>query len=239
MIGKDYKLVFEDDFNGDSLDLEKWQYRANGPRRLGFNAPSAVRVENGSLVIRQEYRDGEYGEGWYAGMISLRQRYTRGYFEIRCKCNQTVPGGFWSAFWLQARSPYDSALSRGGIGGAEVDILEAFSKPDIGPGADINIHCAGTGGRETPAGRTDHKNVGFFPLKDCYTAFHTYACEWTEAEYIFYIDDKEVARSTWGDGVSQVDEEVIVSLELPGEFSGPKDSVSEFTVDRVSIWQKA
>ena len=55
---ENYALVFEDDFDGDTLDLSKWDYRASGPRRCGFNAPSAVRVENGNLILRQEYRDG-------------------------------------------------------------------------------------------------------------------------------------------------------------------------------------
>ena len=60
-----YKLVFEDDFNGTELDLEKWSHRAIGNRRCGINSEDAVRVENGNLIIKYDYRDGKYGNGYY------------------------------------------------------------------------------------------------------------------------------------------------------------------------------
>ena len=122
-----YKLVFEDNFEGKELDLNKWQYRGSGARRCGFNAASQVSLNNGHLVLKYQYRtDGEFGEGWYAGMISARERFTRGYFEIRCICNDPADNNFWSAFWLQSRASYTPEISKGGPGGAEIDIIEAF-----------------------------------------------------------------------------------------------------------------
>ena len=235
---ENYALVFEDDFDGDTLDLSKWEYRSSGPRRCGFNSPAQVRVENGHLILRQEYRDGEYGPGWYAGMIRAKQRFLRGYFEIRCICSEALPGGFWSAFWIQANNPYTPEISRGGPGGAEIDVIEAFRGRDGTPGVEINIHVTGKQGSAARPGETDHLCVGQFPIPDCYTAFHTYGCEWTEEEYRFYIDGRFVGATNWGDGVSQVDEEVIVSLELPAEFNYAKDITSEFVVDYVRIYQK-
>ena len=73
---KGYKLVFEDDFNGPCLDLEKWSHRGQGPRRCGFNSDDAVRVENGNLIIRYDYRDGKYGKGWYSGMIRVKKNFS-------------------------------------------------------------------------------------------------------------------------------------------------------------------
>lgn len=34
-----YELVFEDEFEGDALDLTKWAYRGNGVRLIGFYVP--------------------------------------------------------------------------------------------------------------------------------------------------------------------------------------------------------
>ena len=42
---------------------------------------------------------------------------------MRCKINKGT--GFWSAFWIQASNPYNHDISRGGIGGAEIDIFES------------------------------------------------------------------------------------------------------------------
>ena len=65
--------------------------------------------------------------------------------------------------------------------------------------------------------------------------------KWTEDEYIFYINGVETARTSFGNGTSQVEEEVRVSLEVPdAEFLEPLDKEtyhSEFVVDYVRIYQ--
>ena len=73
---------------------------------------------------------------------------------------------------------------------------------------------------------------------DCYTAFHTYGCEWTEDTYRFYVDGRLTAETSWGDGVSEVPEEMIISVELPGETSAPKERSGEMIVDYVRVYQK-
>ncbi len=236
----DYKLVFEDNFEGNALDTEKWAYRGNGSRRGGFNAPSAVRVENGKLILRYDWRSGEYGEGWYGGMIKATRRFCKGYFEIRCMCSETDPGfegNPWSAFWLQADHPYEAEISKGGPGGAEIDIIEAMGAP-FNPGVASTIHLAGKKGSTAGPGELDSKHVGGITLPDCYTAFHTYALEWTDEVYRFYVDGLCYGESSWGDGVSEVEEELIVSLELPAQCNKPHDFYREFVVDYVKVWQK-
>ena len=233
---KGYKLVFEDDFNGPCLDLEKWSHRGQGPRRCGVNSDDAVRVENGNLIIRYDYRAGKYGKGWYSGMIRVKKEFLRGYFEIKCICNDPLESKFWSAFWVQAGNPYVAA-SCGGVNGAEIDILEAFRTPEGYPGAQSNIHCAGYhDGSESQGLRS--QCVAFKKLEDCYTAYHTYGLEWTDEVYRFYIDGKCVGVSAWAEGVSTVEEELIVSLELPGDFPADNGLSGEFVVDYVRVYQK-
>ncbi len=234
-----YQLVFCDEFEGDSLNTEAWQYRGNGARRSGFNAPSQVVIKDGKMTITGEYlKDGQYGEGWYAGMVSLKEKYTRGYFEIRCICNKDA--AFWSAFWIQANHPYEAEYSQGGVGGAEIDIFEAMSYGDSFPNAVTStVHCAGVDGVQEGF---QSANLGTFKANNIYEEFNTYGLEWTEDEYIFYINGIETARTSFGNGVSQVPEEVIVSLEIPGDDkleSFDKETYkTEFIVDYVKIYQK-
>lgn len=236
----DYSLVFEDNFDGDELDLSKWFHRSPGARRSGFSAPSQVKVKNGNLIIAQEYlTDGEYGEGWYVGAICAKRRFTRGYFECRCICNKTVKDGFWSAFWLQAQHPYEPEISKGGPGGAEIDILEAFVNERGVPQACFNIHVAGKKfSKKAEKGKLDSKSVKKKTMPTCFTEYHTYALEWTDKCYTLYIDGKWTACSTWGDGVSQVPEEIILSLEPSGNAPEDKKLTSEFIVDYVRVYQK-
>lgn len=235
-----YNLVFEDEFNGTALNTDVWEYRGSGPRRGGFNAASQVRVENGNMIMSGEYlTDGEYGEGWYTGMIKLKERYCRGYFEIRCKVNEEP--AFWSAFWIQADHPYEAEFSKGGVGGAEIDIFESASS-DKGVNANSvsqTIHCAGVNGEQEGY---QSEILGWFYGNNIYEEYNTYGLEWTEDEYIFYINGVETRRSSFGNGVSEVPEDVIVSLEIPAEELlkelDKETYKAEYTVDYVKIYQK-
>ncbi len=234
-----YSLVFYDEFEGSSLNTDVWAHRGTGPRRGGYNASSQVKVKNGNLVISGEYlTDGKYGEGWYTAAVKLRERYKYGYFEIRCICNASP--GYWSAFWIQADAPYTASISKGGIGGAELDIFESNCYNDKDKYCITHaIHCAGVDGK--PEG-FQSANLGKFYGKNITTEYNTYGLEWTEDEYIFYVNGVETIRSTFGNGVSQVEEDVIVSLEIPElkKLEGfDKDSFkTEFIVDYVKIYQK-
>lgn len=236
----DYEVVFYDEFDGDSLDTSVWQHRGVGSRRCGFNAESQAQVKDGNLVITGEYlTDGMYGEGWYTGAVSLKEWYKQGYFEIRCICNDSP--GFWSAFWIQAQHPYEAEYSKGGVGGAELDIFESMG---YGDGLNHNsvtqtIHCAGVDGEQEGF---QSANLGSFYGKNIHEEYNTYGLEWTEDEYIFYVNGVETVRSSFGNGVSQEFEEVIVSLEIPDEeelVGIDKDNFkTEMIVDYVKIYQK-
>lgn len=239
----DYHIVFEDEFDGDSLDTDAWFTRGNGSRRSGYNAASQVAVKDGNLVITGEYRDaesGEYGEGWYVGAVALNELYCKGYYEIRCKCNKGTD--FWSAFWIQGSTPYDHELSNGGINSAEIDIFEAMSAgdyilPSNNSSVTSTIHCNGV---DDDVENIDSCCLGCFKVdNDIYEEYNTYGLEWTDDEYIFYINGVESARSTFGKGVCQSPEQVIVSLEIPGnEIGFEKDYTTQFIVDYVKIYQK-
>ncbi len=235
-----YSVVFEDNFNGNQLNTDVWEYRGSGPRRGGYNAESQVRVENGNLIISGEYlTDGAYGEGWYTGMIKLRERYCRGYFEIRCIVNSDP--GYWSAFWLQADSPYTASVSKGGVGGAEIDIFESMSYDALIGKNSVSqtVHCAGVDGVQEGF---QSENLGSFYGNNIYEEYNTYGLEWTEDEYIFYINGVETRRTSFGNGVSEVEEDVIVSLEIPGEDElsalDKENYKTEYIVDYVKIYQK-
>ena len=235
-----YSLVFMDEFNGTELNTEVWDYRGSGPRRGGFNAESQVEVGGGKMTITGEYlTDGTYGEGWYTGMIKLKERYCKGYFEIRCIVNEDP--GFWSAYWIQADAPYTASVSKGGVGGAEIDIMESLDTSDKDNYNAViqTIHCAGVDGVQEGF---QSERLGAFYGNDIYNKYNTYGLEWTDDEYIFYVNGVETRRSTFGNGVSGVLEDVIVSLEIPDESKleglDKETYKTEFIVDYVKIYQK-
>lgn len=235
-----YELVFEDNFDGTELNLENWEHRASGARRSGFNGPSQAKVRDGNLYLTGEYlENGEYGAGWYGAMIALKEHPCKGYFEIRCKCSDSTD--FWSAFWVQSLgSPYDHYLSNGGINGAEIDIFEAMAADEKSESkrnaVTTTIHCNGW---DDDIENIDSRILGDFKVKNLYTEFNTFGFEWTDDEYIFYINGVESARSSFGKGVSQVPEQVILSLEIPSSgIEQEKDYKKEFVVDYFRYYKK-
>lgn len=233
-----YNLVVYDEFEGDILNPDLWVTRGNGFRRGGYNAESQVEVRDGNLVITGEYlTDGQYGEGWYTAAIKLKERYKQGYFEIKCICNDSP--GYWSAFWIQADAPYTASVSKGGVGGAELDIFESYCYDGDQYAITNTIHCAGVDGVQEGF---QSALLGKFKGNNITKEYNTYGLEWTEDEYIFYVNGVETVRSSFGNGVSQVPEDVIVSLEIPdlSELEGFDKATfkTEFIVDYVKIYQK-
>lgn len=154
-----YSLVFYDDFESDTLDTEKWRPAAYA-ENCGYYDEQMIEVKDGLMVLSAGYReDGANGAGYYSGDLYAVPKFLRGYFEIRCICNDA--GGFWSAFWLQSDHTYEHDVSRGGIGGAEIDIMEANQYTKTAKSArnciTSAIHC--NGGDNDPD-KIDSKLIG-------------------------------------------------------------------------------
>lgn len=234
-----YELVLEDEFEGTELNTDIWEQRCAGARRSGFNGASQSKVFDGALHLTGEYlENGQYGAGWYGAMIALKEHYCKGYFEIRCKCSDS--DDFWSAFWIQALgNPYDHYLSHGGINGCEIDIFEAMSADALlkknREAVSSTIHCNGW---DDDIENIDSRCLGEFKVKNLYTEFNTFGLKWTDDEYIFYINGIESARSSFGNGVCEVPEQVILSLEIPDAgITKDKDYKTDFVVDYIKVYQ--
>jgi len=240
-----FTLTWQDEFDGESLDNTKW-----GPhgftagahkRRDGWWALDIAQIRCGALHIPSAYvEDGLAGgpAGYYSLGIDTRGLFAQkyGYFEARCKLPRGQ--GLWSAFWMMPAAfgtdPDD------GRTGAEVDIYESAYHRDRWPkknSVSSAIHYGGYGDNLHSQG------VGRWFVSRPYDTFHTYGVEWNETEYIFYIDGKETARSSFG-GVCQ--NELYLLLSVEHEFgtvwtgdirlNKPED-MTDFVIDYVRVYQ--
>ena len=261
----DFELVWSDEFDGDKLDKSKWTYNWwEVERKGGYWHEDMVSVEDGNLVIRAQYFDEakenyhydkwkdqikfkEYKPGWYTGSISTVNLYEQkfGYFEVRCKLPAAY--GLWSAFWMMNGEVEN--VDGSGQDGTEVDIFESFYYKDHWWGNDcvvsgIHYDGYGEGHKGDSIGKTFIEN-------DPYTEYNTYGLEWTENEYIFYLNGVETGRLSTG-GVSQNPEYLLLTVEFSGEngvASGDrrgagkisktpdKNWPAEFVVDYVRCYQ--
>ena len=84
-VGKEWVIVFEDDFDGDTIDVTKWvvrnESRGNGNNGVSWRwDTSNVSLSNGYLVIRTTHNNTTdvYSSGGIATEGIFQQRY--GYF---------------------------------------------------------------------------------------------------------------------------------------------------------------
>ena len=103
----EWKLVFEDHFNGTTLDTETWNIEVNGDgggnNELQYYCEKGVSVQNGNLVLtatKENYK----GKSCTSGRINCKHHtyFTYGRIEARIKMPRTA-NGLWPA--LEAFCP--------------------------------------------------------------------------------------------------------------------------------------
>ena len=251
--GKDFELVWSDDFDGDTLDTAKWQglncdadTQHPAVRRGSYWHTDFASVKDGCLHLRTAYYPNGYKgnrkPGWYSCGLDTKglfeQKY--GYFEVRCILPKG--SGLWAAFWLQ--SPEMMHVDGGGTDGAEIDVFEApYYGESFNRKVTSNIHFDGY----EDAHQSKKVCYSYNFLNDPYEEFNTYGVEWNERGYTFYVNGIKTGFSDFG-GASRVPEYLLLSVEVGGENAVPGESwagaplaedtqVTDFIVDYVRTYQ--
>ena len=235
-----WKMVWNDEFDGGSIDRTKWNLR-NGEGRdidLGCNVsnPKNTFVGGGNLTLRAlrenvscSSQTRQYSQS-YLDTIG-KHSWTYGRFEMRAKSpnKPQTSKGLWPAFWLR---PDDG-------GNGEIDVTEL-------PG--------GTGwyDKSTAAIFHDYSPVkqdtriplpgGGYPGD----GFHTYTTEWDATSLRWYIDDKLVwtrdkNTTPWYDKVFHKPYNIRLNFQVGGWLGNPDASTAfpaDFVVDYVRVYQR-
>jgi beta-glucanase (GH16 family) len=222
-----WHLVFDDEFQGTTLDSSKWITTANRPgsacRSVDVGGiacfdPSAISVSNGAVHIEAN-KEQIHGYTYLGGIINTdtRHYFTYGYFDIRAKVAKG--DGLWNSLWLYNPSGDDN----------EIDILEYLGKdPTV---AHQTIHSTGI-----PQRQFNTKGI------DWSQNYHDYAVKWQPGRLTFYIDG--IARGTVMTGVPTEKLFLIADLDVGGNtaWSGPPDRSTSFpsylSIDYVRVYQQ-
>ncbi len=220
---KQWQLVWHDEFDGNSLDETKWNYRLN---YWGVPSPTftsdGVEVSDGSLKLHLLEKNGEYlsphlqtgsntfdipkdSDGfWPFGAyepVKFMHRY--GFYEIRCRLPKN--DGWHAAFWLQAPGIGSHPDPR--FGGVECDIMENYKQHTHGL-----IGCGnGWGGYGKDCKWNGHF---WFPYQETEDGWHHYAVDWPPSGYAFYADGRKIGVQKTP--VSEIEQFILVSTECHG-----------------------
>ena len=172
-----WPLVFSDEFDGDRLDLKKWE-----PRKT--SGLKHIKVGGGNLAVEVDYK--EDGKTLDTGSVWSRQSFLYGYFEARLKF--TKQNGWWAAFWL-----YGDTVGNPFIDGFEIDIFEDYYTRRLDengrnrPLIDHNLHMYVNG---------TLKSWNYIEeLQGSLDDFQVIGCKWTPFEISYYMNGKLIRSS--------------------------------------------
>jgi len=200
-----WKLVWNDEFDGTELDTTKWGFRLYfWGKRLETFTTEGVELDGKSHLRLNLLRKGDnfYSPHLQTGSLTFdlpkdsngpwpfgkreepKFMHRYGYYE--CRCKQPKNPGWHSAFWLQ--SPAIGAYPDPAIAGVECDIMENYRQ--FSDGAIICGNLWGGYGHDghcTPGRR-------WVPYKETPDGWHYYGCHWHENGYDFYFNRELVAK---------------------------------------------
>ena len=245
-----YKLVFDDEFNGNKLDASKWVTcydwfnsaaqgcSNNGNNELEWYVKNQVEVSGGTLRLKAiasatsgtdqnlqsktfPYKSGMISTGRPNPKGTPKWTNTYGYYEARIY----APGGkgVWPAFWL---------LPGGTKWPPEIDIMELIgSKPKdllttyFWNNADMQVV----------------KNTSTYISDNNFTdSWHTYGVNWQKGMLEWYVDGKEVRRIE-SKNVPSENMEMVLNLAIGGNLPGSPDITTHFPatmmVDYVRVYK--
>ncbi len=240
------KLVWQDEFDGDSLDYSKWGIEVNAfgggnsELQIYTDRKENVRVENGRLVLEARHdhaaimgTEREYS----SGRIRTKHRGDWKYGRVEVRAKLPIGAGMWPAIWML---PTDDKYG-GWANSGEIDIMEyRGQEPNIVLGT---LHYGDAWPDNTFSGDSYTLASGNFSED-----FHTFAIQWQEGRIDWFVDDVHFQTQTeWstkgGDFPAPFDQKfhLLLNLAVGGEFLGPPDDKTPFPgrmlVDYVRVYQ--
>jgi beta-glucanase (GH16 family) len=201
--GKEWKLIWQEEFDGTILDETKWNRLGDWKRRNGFWVKEDAYLSGKGTLLLRTKKD---GDRYTCGAVNTQGMFEHAFGYYVARCRMPKQPGHWPAFWLQTGAV--SKVGDGGRDGTEIDIVEI---PWRDGKITFNLHWDGYG--------KDHKSAGSNTTIPALTdGFHDYGLLWTPEEYVVCVDGKEVWRTQAG-RVSQVPEFIKVMEEI-GKWGG-------------------
>jgi beta-glucanase (GH16 family) len=196
---QNWQLVWEDDFNGNSLDQSKWIHDIGtgsqygmwgwGNGELQYYQPQNTTLNNGIAKIEVKEEPNGIIDSWSAtSYFSSSKITTKGLFNFRYGKVEarikTIDGqGFWPAFWML---PSNGSWPCDG----EIDIMEQWGNDYLTNSTSGAAHL-GT----CPYSQSTH----FYETSSSYISsgsyaddFHTYSVIWKEDTITWYVDETEL-----------------------------------------------
>ena len=244
---KKWNLVWEDDFSGDELNKDYWNYETHEPGWVNnelqeyTDSKENIFVRDGNLVLKAIKTEKDGKEYYTSGKVTTQNKKTFKYGKFEIKAKTPKGQGLWPALWMM---PNDENLYGQWPKCGEIDIMEVLGhEPNKAYGT---IHY----------GDPHEEKQGTYTLDNGSFAddYHVYGLEWEPSEMRFYIDGNLYhTTKDWFTKVDGGDEKTFpapfdqpfylqCNLAVGGNWPGNPDETTDFDnaelmVDYVKVYQ--
>lgn len=225
-----WTMVFNDEFDGASLDTGKWltcyPYGTSagcdhGNGELQWYQPANVSVSNGMLLLTGK-SESSNGHSYTSGMVATSGKFSQTYGYMEMKAKLPTGKGYWPAFWL---IPEDDSWP------PEIDVMEVLGHQP----STLYMTYHWTDGSH----QQDESNVS---ESDLSADFHTYGVDWNQDSIVWYLDGVEKKRFTNAGAITNKPMYIIANLAIGGDWPGNPDGSTAFPqameIDYIRAWEK-
>ena len=228
-----YELVWSDEFNGNYLDTNTWNYEIGtgswgwGNNEQQYYTDRNIKVSNGTMKITAKRED--YGGMKYtSSRITTKNKKNFKYGKIEARIKMPKFKGVWPAFWMLGANQDSVGWPKCG----EIDIVEAINDENLIYGTlhwfnDPGNNNADSGSSVAVANRTE---------------YHVYGVEWTADKLRWYVDGKVYrTMDVSNDSFSEVRKEyfVIFNMAIGGQWPGYDIDETAFPATMEVDWVRA
>lgn len=237
-----YKLIFEDHFDGDTLNLDNWHIDTTGHGH-GNNEDQHYTDRDKNVFVKDSllhlvaYKEPYKHRFYTSGKINSRNKIDVGYGKIEFRAKLPKGKGTWPAIWMLGKNINEVGWPMCG----EIDILETVGRRH--GEMHFSLHS------NTYNHKIDTQITHVKTIEGIYDDFHVYTLIWKEDSISYYIDDKHYVTFNKSD----LDDQsmngwpfvppfyLIINFAIGGYFGGPiDDSIfpQTFCVDYIRLYQR-
>lgn len=246
---KNYKLVWEDSFDGDSLNRNDWNVElhdkgwVNNELQAYVDSKENIYIEDGKLVLKPvETVDKDGNKSYTSGRVNTQGKHDFKYGLFEAKVKVPKGQGFLPAFWMM---PTNENLYGQWPRCGEIDIMEVLgNKTDTSYGT---IHY----------GNPHSESQGKYTLeKGSFSEeYHTFQVEWQPGKIKWYVDGNLIHEEDDWYSITEGQGEItypapfdqpfyiILNLAVGGTWPGNPDETTNikdaaYYIDYVKVYQK-